>query len=231
MKRMSRTVVTSARMLHETAVQGGHRVTCWMATLTYRPEADYRSDDISKCLQNMRMWLKERGHHVRYVWKLEMTKAGKPHYHVMIWLPVKLRCPMFDKRGWWPWGMTNTIKVHAGTKYIAKYCSKGTGGHKLPKGARIYGTGGLEFKARLEIRYWNAPAIVKETFILGTNFKRVLGGFANVDTGEFVECEYEFIKMHQGGAVMVKKDLIGNIKFSWRVATRATACYPQSANN
>jgi hypothetical protein len=60
-----------------------------------------------------------------FIWVIEWTKAGKPHYHVLIWLPQLAKLPKPDQAGWWSKGMTRTERIRAaGVGYIAKYASK-----------------------------------------------------------------------------------------------------------
>lgn len=223
MRKMSRNVLTSARMLDGQARMGGHRVKCWMVTTTYAPQHDWKPKDIAKALDCFKQWCKRRGYPVRYTWKLELQKRGAPHYHVMLWLPHNVDCPKFDLKGWWQWGITNRIQVFAGTKYMAKYCAKGVGDGKLPKGARIYGISGLLHDSRCELRWWNSPSYIKESLDrFNSDVRRVTGGFINKVTGEYIEAKFEFVRMWQGCAVMVPKHCSQYIKFIWSPVSAAT---------
>src|SRR5690606_16986167 len=118
---------------------------------TYRPDAAWRPEHISQALA---AWRKEmRGRRLRYVWVLELTKAGKPHYHVMVWLPAGVLLEKPDRSGAWPHGMSRIEWARNAVGYLVKYASKGTDGINLPRGARLFGVGGLNADSRLK-RAW-----------------------------------------------------------------------------
>ena len=60
---------------------------------------------------------------LHYVWVLELTKRGRPHYHVLFWLPKGVSMPKADKQGWWKHGMTRS-GGHSPVGYLCKYTSK-----------------------------------------------------------------------------------------------------------
>ena len=66
-----------------------------------------------------------KGIFIHYVWVLELTKRGRPHYHVLFWLPRGISMPKADKQGWWRHGMTNTVPARSPVGYLCKYTSKG----------------------------------------------------------------------------------------------------------
>ena len=111
---------------------------------------------------NLRKWCNRQGFRARYVWVAELQQRGTIHYHAVVWLPVGVRCPAFDSRGWWPHGMTNRKAVRrSAVGYLMKYLSKGTDTCSFPKGARIYGVAGLD-KAMSRVRRWvRLPAFVQ----------------------------------------------------------------------
>lgn len=160
LRRLKKNVITSARLMAEQTK--GERVRAAMVTLTYRPEDDWNPRQIAAYVTRVREWMRRRGIPARYVWVLELTKAGRPHYHVLWWLPKGVTMPKADKRGWWPHGMTRSEWARNAVGYLAKYASKGTGDASFPKGARIYGVGGLGVPARLERAWWNLPVSVRE---------------------------------------------------------------------
>ncbi|MBV5336855.1 MAG: hypothetical protein J0653_02345, partial [Deltaproteobacteria bacterium] len=141
-----------------------------MLTLTYAADIEWDGRHISECLRNIRQWLKRQSIQCRYVWVAEIQekrKAANPdfhcvHYHVVIFLPHGLKLPMLDLRGWWPHGLTRTERIKTAVGYIAKYASKGQESGRLPKGARMYGVGGLEGEALDEARWWALPAWLRE---------------------------------------------------------------------
>lgn len=149
LKRMKRTVITTARVIQETLTTNRQKFKVAMVTLTYRDDVEWDKRHISSYLHCVRQWAKRRGHVVRYVWVMELTKRGRPHYHVVFWLPKGVSMPMADKQGWWKNGMTNSVWARKPVGYIAKYASKGLSfiGDEVPqfpKGARICGYGGLD---------------------------------------------------------------------------------------
>lgn len=111
---------------------------------------------MSELLKRIRHWLARRGHRVRYAWVMELTQRGRPHYHLLLWLPRGLTLPKPDKQGWWPYGMTRIEWVKRAVGYAAKYASKGGGG-AIPRGARLFGCGGHTEAALLEFRWWKLP--------------------------------------------------------------------------
>lgn len=149
LKKMKRTVVTTSRVIQEALTTNRQKFKVAMVTLTYRDDVEWDSRHISSYLHCVRQWAKRRGHQVRYVWVMELTKRGRPHYHVVFWLPKGVSMPMADKQGWWKNGLTNSLWVRKPVGYIAKYASKGLSytspdSPQLPKGARICGYGGLD---------------------------------------------------------------------------------------
>jgi len=190
LQRMRRRVLTGAR-LHVSQVQ---RWRAAMLTLTYRADVAWDGRHVSECLRNVRQWLKRRGVACRYVWVLETTKAGKPHYHVVIWLPLGVKIPKLDLAGWWPHGMTRMEWARCAVGYISKYVSKGQEGVKLPFGARMYGVGGLTGEALAEARWWALPVWLRDSVKIGEKVRRrVGGGWLNHDTGELLRSPWRVI--------------------------------------
>ena len=108
---------------------------------------------------------KAKSYFLHYVWVLELTKRGRPHYHVLFWLPRGISMPKADKQGWWRHGMTNTVPARSPVGYLCKYTSKGIdfdSWGKLPRGGRLYGHGGFTPSMRIT-RVWRlAPSWVRE---------------------------------------------------------------------
>lgn len=159
----------------------------WFLTLTYRPGVEWSGKHVSGCINRIRDWCALRGVKPRYVWTAELTQRGVMHYHVAVWLPRGLSLPMPDKQGWWPHGMTQRALAIAPIGYLMKYVSKGdTPFHKFPKGARIYGVGGLCKQGR-EVRTWlNLPEWAKRLHGVGELCRRA-GGLVVRGTGEVLE--------------------------------------------
>lgn len=192
LKRMRCRILTGARLNVE-------QVPSWraaMLTLTYRADVEWEGRHISECIRLIRQWLKRRGIEFRYVWVAEIQEGRKVkqpnfhcvHYHLVVWLPRGIALPMLDVKGWWPHGMTRMEWARCAVAYVSKYVSKGHEGHGLPKGARMYGVGGLEGLALQEARWWSRPAWLRELVAIGQQvFRRIGGGWLDRDTGEIFQ--------------------------------------------
>jgi hypothetical protein len=180
-------VITAARLLNESVRAGGFRGNWMMVTLTYRDGVTWIPRHIVGLVQAMRKYFQRRGAELRYTWVLELTKRGRPHYHLLVWRPRGLHLPHADTRGWWPHGMTKTERARNAVGYIAKYTSKGhiDENLKMPKGSRISACGGLEPEAKIERRWWLTPRYVREAWPTICDVMRVLGGWCRRDNGEF----------------------------------------------
>ena len=136
-----------------------------MVTLTYRDDVDWSPRQVSNYLKCVREWARRKAIFLHYVWVLELTKRGRPHYHVLFWLPRGISMPKADKQGWWRHGMTNTVPARSPVGYLCKYTSKGIdfdSWGKLPRGGRLYGHGGFTPSMRIT-RVWRlAPSWVRE---------------------------------------------------------------------
>lgn len=155
-----------------------------MLTTTYREDGQWSPRHVSELLQNVRHWLARRGHRLRYAWVLELTKRGRPHYHVLVWLPRGLTLPKPDKQGWWRWGMTRIEWVKRAVGYAAKYASKGETG-ALPKGARLYGCGGHTGQALREFRWWKLPVWLRDQVTPDDRCRPMRGGgWVSMASGE-----------------------------------------------
>lgn len=157
LNKMRRAVFGTAKAIAECLQDGGTRYRAALITLTYAPGEGWEAKDVSRVCNHYRMWAKRRGIRVSGVWVLELTRAGVPHYHLLLFIPRGYTPPLPDKQGWWRKGMTNAKWARSPVGYIAKYASKGTIGD-LPRGARLHGHVGLTAKM-LALRSWEiAPA-------------------------------------------------------------------------
>jgi hypothetical protein len=205
-RRTRKTVITGARLAVEEAKRGGFRGRWCFATLTYREDVTWLAQQMSAFTDHLRQYAKRSGFKLRYVWALEMTKRGRPHYHLCIWLPKGRTLPKPDKRGWWPHGCTNVKWARNAVGYLAKYASKGVEDHLwkcIPKGARMCGHGGISPDGRMELRYWKLPTWVRAVFDHVTDVKRSKGGFIDRDTGEYLASPYRVV--FKGGAMFLLK--------------------------
>jgi hypothetical protein len=198
LKRMKKSVLTSAR-LHDEAMKAKKvRFRAVMITLTYKPGQGWESDHMSSFIRHCRQYCKRRGFTFRYVWVAELQEKRliryqcnvkeAVHYHILVWLPKGITFPKPDKQGWWPHGMTKLEWVRkTAVGYVAKYASKGEGSRfDFPKGCRICGSGGLNEAARSERAWWMLPRWVRDYWGIEDKPRRVEGGgFASLITGEW----------------------------------------------
>lgn len=161
-----------------------------MLTLTYRPGAEWKAKQVADFFHRLRQYATRSGFDLKYVWVMELTQRGVPHYHILIRLPLGRTLPKPDKQGWWPYGMTRIEWARVPVGYIAKYASKGDEATKFPKGARIAGFGGLDKAGRIECSWWKLPVWVREVFNEIAPVSRTLGGYVHRVTGEFLRSPY-----------------------------------------
>ena len=165
LKRLQKSVRESAEVIQETLQKNHVRYKAAMVTLTYRDDVDWSPRQVSNYLKCVREWARRKAIFLHYVWVLELTKRGRPHYHVLFWLPRGISMPKADKQGWWRHGMTNTVPARSPVGYLCKYTSKGIdfdSWGKLPRGGRLYGNGGFTPSMRIT-RVWRlAPSWVRE---------------------------------------------------------------------
>jgi hypothetical protein len=181
---MARSVLTASRM-HEYELRH-QRVKPAMLTLTYREVGGWHRRHISDLLQRIRVWLRRRGHRMRYVWVAELQQRGALHYHVLLWLPRGLTLPKPDKQGWWTHGSTRIEWARKPAGYLAKYASKldSKVGIGFPAGARLHGKGGLEAFGRSVAQWFNLPQWAREVCDLAGRAVRVKGvGLVDRESG------------------------------------------------
>jgi len=165
LKRLQKSVRISAEVVQERLQLSHVRYKAAMVTLTYRPDVEWSPRQVSGYLKCVREWARRKGIFVHYVWVLELTKKGRPHYHVLFWLPKGVSMPKADKQGWWKHGMTKSEWARSPVGYLCKYTSKGLDYDswcKLPRGGRLYGHGGYTPAMRLTRAWRVAPAWVRE---------------------------------------------------------------------
>jgi hypothetical protein len=200
--RLRSSVLTAAR-LH---VQQKSRWKVAMVTLTYRPDVDWEPGQVSALVRHIRQYLARRAIAMRFVWVQEFTKKGRPHYHLLLWLPLGLTLPKPDKRGWWPFGMTKIEWARNAVGYIAKYASKGDSLVQPAKGARMHGNGGLTDEALLEQRWWRLPTWLRSDVVPSDRVRRAApgtgGGFVQPDTGEVYRSPW--VVFFKGGQVYIE---------------------------
>jgi hypothetical protein len=172
-RRMKQNVLTSARLISERpGVPGFRRPKAAMLTLTYARDGEWQPKHITALLKCIRSWAKRRDVSIPYVWVAELTKRGRVHYHVLLWLPRGFSIPKPDLRGWWTHGSSRIEWAKCAGGYLAKYASKATGATTYPKGARISGSGGLESSERQERRWWLLPSWLRDSAEVDQDWKR-----------------------------------------------------------
>ena len=172
LRKMSRAVLGTATAIQECLQKEGIRYRAALITLTYAPGQKWEAKDISRLCNLYRMWAKRKEIKISGVWVLELTQAGVPHYHLLLFIPRGYTPPLPDKQGWWRKGMTNAKWAKSPVGYIAKYASKGTAGD-LPNGARLHGHIGLT-NTMLALRSWFiAPAWLRKMCERGNRLKKV----------------------------------------------------------
>jgi hypothetical protein len=190
--KLHHSVLTAAR-LH---VQSKPSWRVVMITPTYAPGESWCSKDITRLVKCIRQWLARRSIEMRYVWVMEYTKRGAPHYHMLVWLPLGVTLPYPDKRGWWTKGWTNQEWAKNAVGYIAKYASKGSSLVQYVRGARHHGNGGMDGEALLEQRWWKLPGWMRGLSEPSDRIRRGakgMGGYVNPETAEVFSSPYEVV--------------------------------------
>lgn len=156
-----------------------------MITLTYRPDVTWRPEHVSAALK---IWRREVGPWpLRYVWVMELTKRGVPHYHVLVWLPPGVRLEKPDQSGAWPHGWSRIEAARNAVGYLVKYASKGTAeGQSIPRGARLFGVGGLDAARRLRRAWKMLPRYMRQECSPEDRVRRARGGgWISAATGQW----------------------------------------------
>lgn len=215
--RLKKSIITGARLHDAEATKGSTRGAWYMLTTTYAKGSDRSPRDVSEFLKRIRGFfhratrIRYRGNRprFRYLWVGELTRAGVPHYHVLIWIPRGIFIPKADKRGWWPHGMTQIQKARNAVGYLAKYASKWTGdmADAFPKGFRTHGVGGLNDESKRELRWWKAPTDAREALGPLADIRKALGGYVDKLTGEYWPSPWR-IFFHKGQTIAWKLEAV-----------------------
>ena len=151
-------------------------------TLTYGDSRHFSPKHISAFLDRLRRALKRRGFSLPYVWTLEC--ASRLHYHITLWLPRDYPFTSASLAKWWSWGSTwleACRSVKAWTRYMGKFDSTAT----LPKGARVYGYGGLDEAGKIAVARVGLPRWLQALLPKNHRAVRTSGqGWSDVVTGE-----------------------------------------------
>lgn len=185
LRRMRAGVRASARMFVDDLQAANARYRSAFITTTYRADAAWGRRDISRLLSHYRKWAKRRGIWIRYVWALELTQKGRPHYHIVMFLPRGVSPPLPDKQGWWPKGSTNAKWARNPVGYISKYASKGAhgGAGDLPVHARLWGCSSMGASGRCLLLWHLAPSWLHRLVPPDEGLKRFKSWWVNAATG------------------------------------------------
>lgn len=184
--RMARSLIACADIQQREFQRRMARYKVAFITLTYRPGCDWKPRHISEAIKNLRQWCARRSWRLVFEWKAELTRRGVVHYHLLCWLPKGLTPPMFDRCGWWPHGLTQSVWARNAVGYIAKYVSK-LQQETFPKGMRMHGRGGLDSECRRQLRYRLLPTYAREVFGEHADVIRQKGGgWVDKTTGEWI---------------------------------------------
>ncbi|CAJ0700275.1 MULTISPECIES: rolling circle replication-associated protein [Burkholderiaceae] len=157
-------------------------------TLMYLDAATFSQKHISAFLGVLRQALKRMGYRLPYAWVLE--RASHLHYHLLVWLPRDYTLDLTKLGKWWPWGSTwvgSCRSVKAWRRYMAKFDSATL----LPKGARLYGYGGLDSDGKLAVSRAALPRWLLALLPAGHHACRNPGGgWADLATGEVHRSPY-----------------------------------------
>jgi hypothetical protein len=174
-------VLSAASVIEDQLQDAGIRYRAALLTFTYREGAAWNPRQISEALRRARQYCERRGWFFHCVWRFEFGSArGRPHYHVVVWLPRGVTLPKFDNQGWWPHGMTNAKWARRPVGYIAKYAAAEASfppGFSGTRGARWFGVVGLGAIGRLRARWRAAPGWVRKWIEEGDPLRRLPGSW------------------------------------------------------
>jgi len=181
--RARKKIIESAALLQSKNQNKKHRYRVAMITLTYAPYEDWEPKDITRYIDVVSQYLRRRGIQPQYVWKYELTKNLRPHYHVLWYLPRGVTLPKADRRGHWKKGLTRSEWARKPVSYIAKYCAK-TARYQPHLGARLYAVGGLSLREKSLVNWHAAPMWLKK-FIGSADgvIRHKSGWWSNATTG------------------------------------------------
>lgn len=205
--RLRKSVMTTARLVNDRLKVPANNPNGWrfvplMVTYTYRPGVEWKPEHLSDTIKTMQKWaIRLMGFSLPYVWVMELTKAGVPHYHLIVWMPARFQMPKHDKRGWWKHGHTRVERVRNAVGYVAKYASKfGSKDAEFPKSARIHGTGGLTEHERRVVAWWKLPKDIRRGEEGSEVWRRAPGGgWYNLETKERIYSTWRLAAFHPGG--------------------------------
>lgn len=175
-----------------------HNLYAVCVTLTYEDEHTHQAQDLSKFLQRLRAQIRRLYPDVPllYLSSLDRTAHGSTldgilHYHLLIWLPRGFRLEHDRLARWWPHGSTWNECCRNLRDWV-RYITKATSA-MFPKGARLYGYGGLDRAGKYSISRSSWPIWVKRLIPYGEHAKRVAGGgWVHMETGLWFESPWQW---------------------------------------
>ncbi|NKA35782.1 inovirus Gp2 family protein [Ralstonia solanacearum] len=166
----------------------GARLRAVVLTLTFANDASFSPRHISAFLACVRQMLKRRGHVLPYAWVLE--RAARLHYHLVLWLPRDISLDRERLKKWWPWGSTWTQGCRS-VKAWGRYMAKLGGMAFLPKGARVFGYGGLDASGKRAVQRVALPQWLRSLVPIDARVRAFpSGGWVDADTGEHYRSPY-----------------------------------------
>lgn len=115
-------------------------------TLTYAEMDTWEKGDMSRYINRLRGFLKEKL--VAFCWIGGMQMPRKAlHYHLVIVVPIGTNVPKPDKQGHWYLGMSQ-MRTWKNMAYFMRYFEKYHELQYYPKGFRLYGYGFEDFSIR-----------------------------------------------------------------------------------
>jgi len=176
--------ISSVCRVHDSSLPSGTRFRQVFITLTYSDNIPWQVDQIKNYLKIVRSFLARKKIPFRYVWVVEATKKLRPHYHILVWLPYRVRIPKPDVSGHWNFGLSRIEQVRvSASAYIAKYISKMADNlariYRPAPGARTFGAGGFGSTGRLAYSYLRLPSWAKKLHVSSatTKSKKISGGY------------------------------------------------------
>lgn len=181
-KKQRKRLKATMKVAQQTASREKKQAFCM--TLTYANSKNFDGKQISKFIDNLRRWLKkEHKTTLTYVWVLE--RATQLHYHLTIWLPAGVLLDFNRLEKWWRWGSTWVERcrdLNRWSDYISKFNQPET---SFKKGTRLYGYGGLDDKAKIDLARAAMPIWLRKVLPLDEHARRAVGGgWVNLNTGE-----------------------------------------------
>lgn len=182
-RRMQQVVRAAAHAAEQ--VPYGAKPSCIMVTLTYREGVKWEAGHIRQFIQAVKLHLDKGRKAIRYQWVLELTKRGRVHYHVLLWLHPLTRLPKPDESGLWLHGMSRIERARRAVGYICKYASKGCGDtDRIPRGARLFGVGSPSEAEKFACHRAGLPRWLRERSSVTTRCVRIpRAGWCEKETG------------------------------------------------